>query len=144
MIGRIVNGRLRAEQLADPPELRRRTVDCHSFHASAVWRHRPSAIVLGRRLLLLHPIGRSVGSRVVLGVPLGLLAVALRCPSGLDLADLLQGAGQRVQVVGGVMVASLPQAEDERRGTRLHGEVAQVPEGEEPRRPGQRATNEAA
>lgn len=47
----------------------------------------------------------------------------------MDLADLLEGAGERVKV-SSVLVASLPQAEDDRRRTLLLREVAQVSEEE--------------
>lgn len=114
-----------AEQLGDLLELHLQLLTTTNFSVSAVWCRRCLAVVLLCQLLLLHATGRAT-----LGVS-----------SGLDLADLLQGAGQRVEVVGGVEVvgrvevASLPQAKDERRGTRLLGKVAQVPEGEEPTRP---------
>lgn len=55
------------------------------------------------------------------------IAPVLEGASGVDLADLLQGAGERVQVVG-VLMASLPQAEDDGRRTPLLRKVAQVPE----------------
>lgn len=54
------------------------------------------------------------------------LAPVLGGASGVDLADLFQGAGERVEV-GGVLMASLPQAEDGGRRTPLLRKVAQVP-----------------
>lgn len=47
---------------------------------------------------------------------------------GVDLADLLQSAGQRVQVPC-VLVLGLPQAEDHRRWALLTRKVTQVPRG---------------
>lgn len=47
----------------------------------------------------------------------------------MDLADFLQGGGERLEV-GGVLMASLPQAQDDGRRTPLLRKVAQVPEGD--------------
>lgn len=64
----------------------------------------------------------------VLGLLIGQrgLAAVLGGSSGVDLADLLQGAGEGVEV-DGVLMASLPQAEDDSRRARLLRKVAQVP-----------------
>lgn len=64
----------------------------------------------------------------VLGLLIGQrgLAAVLGGASGVDLADLVQGAGEGVEV-GGVLMASLPQAEDDGRRARLLRKVAQVP-----------------
>lgn len=55
------------------------------------------------------------------------LARALSQAFRVDLADLLEGAGQRVQVSGS-LVPSLPQAEDDPRWAALLSEIRQVPE----------------
>lgn len=48
---------------------------------------------------------------------------------GVDLSDLLEGAGKRVKV-SSVLVASLPQAQYDRRRTLLLRKIAQVSEEE--------------
>lgn len=67
------------------------------------------------------------------GVSPSLVVVRLRLARALgrafrvDLADLLEGTGQRVQVSGG-LVPSLPQAEDDPGRAALLREIRQVPE----------------
>lgn len=84
--------------------------------------------------VLRRPIGRRARPAQALvrvdstEVGLGLVPL-LRGAFRVDPADLLEGAGERVQV-SGVLVASLPQAQDDRRRTLLLRKVAQV-SGEE-------------
>lgn len=74
------------------------------------------------------------GSAQVLGLLIGQRGLGLPLQaSGVDLADLFQGAGESVEV-GGVLMASLPQAEDDGRRTLLLRKVAQVPERSTERR----------
>lgn len=76
------------------------------------------------------------GSARVLGLLIGQRGLSLGPPlqaSGVDLADLFQGAGESVEV-GGVLMASLPQAEDDGRRTPLLRKVAQVPKRSTERR----------
>lgn len=55
------------------------------------------------------------------------IAPVLGGASGVDLAYFFEGTGERVEV-SGVLMTSLPQAEDHCRRTPLLGKVAQVSE----------------